>query len=188
MKKADIIIIILSIFCITCNRVESCPEFPSCLNDYFPYINGQSLKYTNSQYDTLDFFVAEAGIYSESDFAYRGLVKGNYCSRYASISINSTQDEQGINCHCHVKAEGSLDKVGRVVVNIIFYNELHGSEYLTIEPLKKSCSYKKLSKYLEDTYTIENVNNKSIKRVVIVKGKGIVSYTTADGEEWKLVE
>jgi len=44
------------------------------------------------------------------------------------------------------------------------------------------------TKYLNDIIIIENENNKTIKKVVIVKDKGLVSYTTADGEEWKLVE
>jgi proline dehydrogenase len=44
------------------------------------------------------------------------------------------------------------------------------------------------SNYLNDTLSVENENNKSVKKIIIVKNKGIVSYTTADGKEWKLVE
>lgn len=178
MKKLSIILIILlSVFCIECNRTEPCP---SCLSDlnYFPYIKGQNLKFINYQNDTLIYTITDEQIYEDASATRSG--KDNYCLSDALFKINSNQ---GTLNRCGINVQGSLNKAWSVHVHVRF-----NSKILEIELLEKSCTYKKLSKYLKDTIVIENEDNQLVKKVVIIKGKGLVSYTTADGEEWKLVE
>jgi len=185
MKKINIIIVVLlSIFCVACGS-QPCPDVSVAL-DYFPYYKGQELKFTNSQNNTLAFIIANkenenAGSARRGGIGY----KGNYCPSYAGFGMSTTQDTIKINCN--ISVDGSLDKVWSTSLSIHFYAGVHNSSFFN-EALKKTCSYKNLSKNLEDTIVIENENNQIVKKIVIVKGKGLISYTTADGEEWKLIE
>ena len=168
-------------FCLACGS-KPCPDVSVGLN-YFPYYEGQELKFTNSQNNTQTFIIANKRDKDSGSAMRSG--KGNFCNSCTQFDINSTQDIVKMNYSINVN--GSLDKVWNVLVVVHLFKELHSNELLEIN-IKKNCSYKNLSKYLEDTITIENRTNQIVKKVVIVKGKGLVSYTTADGEEWKLVE
>jgi len=185
MKKLRVIIIVLSILCVACGS-QPCPDI-SVVLDYFPYYKGQELKFTNSQNNTLTFIIVNKES-ENAGYARRGGIgyKGNYCFSYADFEMRIAQD--AIKIICSISIDGSLDKVWGVYINIPLYKELHNKDWFEMNILKKNCTYKNLNKYLEDTIIIENENNQIVKKVVIVKGKGLVSYTTADGEEWKLVE
>jgi len=69
-------------------------------------------------------------------------------------------------------------------------NTMH-SDYFAMPLLQGSntiCNYDEITTHLADTISIENESNTIIRKIVIIKGKGLVSYTTADGEEWELIE
>jgi len=187
MKKINIItLVLLSIICIGCMRTKPCP---SCLSDlnYFPYEKGQYLKFINLQSDTLVYIITYKEIYDD-DFATKGGIynKGNFCVSYINIYIESLKDVKKIGCG--VSVSGSLEEVWNVDAGIRFSIENDTSDFLTKELITNNCSYKKVNKYLNDIIIMKNNNNKLVKKVVIVKNKGLVSYTTADGEEWKLAE
>ena len=183
MKNTSITVCLI-ILCVACGY-KPCPDISVDLN-YFPYYNGQELKFTDSKNNTLTFIIANKEN-ENTDYAKRGGIgyKGNYCGYNIGCEINPTQDAARMNCS--ISVNGSLDKVWNVLVVVYLFKEVHSNEWLEIN-IKKNCSYKNLNKHLEDTITIENENNAIVKKVVILKGKGLVSYTTADGEEWKLVE
>ena len=167
-------------FCVACSS-KSCPELPANFN-YFPYYEGQELIFTNLKNNTrtLNVFYGKIDHY---DSWRNGIYhKGNCCEYTMSLILQGTE-----RMICDVSVSGSVGKVRNVRVCIMLSKELHNNDYLEIK-IEANCAYKKLSKYLEDTIIIENENNKLVKKVVIVKGKGLVSYTTADGEEWNLVE
>jgi len=191
MKNLSIIIVLFSIVCIGCERQVPCPSAFSV--NYFPYAKGQNLKYINNHNDTLIYTITNEEIY-DGGFATKGggiNNKGNYCCSGAIFFINSISDKAEMNCE--ITMEGSADNVWEFTLRVYLKKILYNNERLEIVPIKsehwrKKIKYSDMSKYLEDTLILENENNKIVKKMVIVKGKGIVSYTTADGVEWKLVE
>ena len=170
MKKLSIIIILISALCSCCKRAY-CPAFPAELN-YFPYSKGQEIFFYNSQ-DTLTFVITRQGNSEASDFGYN--------SHY-HCEIGSTVQMDGIY--------GVINFIGGETVSKIdveFY--LSNGEVLGKTLYEgNSIPYAEVGKYFNDTISIEKENNKTINKIIIVKNKGLVSYATADGEEWKLVE
>ena len=171
MKKTNIIIVFLSVFCLNCQI--HCPEFPNNLN-YFPYYEGQELNFINSQ-QTIHTFVISNKYNSTPDFFSHNCKCE--CNIETKFNIYSNQDS--------LSMDGGIYITGRKDASYVSVSCFGLRKYI-LE--RKSVPYDKLSKYLEDTIVIEDENNKVITKIVIVNGKGLVSYTTADGEEWKLVE
>jgi len=185
MKKLSIIIIAsLSIFYIGCKKTH-CPAFPADLN-YFPYYKGQELKFTNSQNDIRCFTVANKEKSKSEDFAWNCKC---YCNVYTMFRTNLNQDSLGleytirvggltyardIDLECRFQKKDSNDYYSEY----LFKNIIFGEKF----------PYEEISNYLDNTITLEKEDNTIVKKIVIIKGKGLVSYVTADGEEWKLVE
>jgi len=183
MKKTSTIIILLSVFYIGCKI--HCPEYPAELN-YFPYYEGQVLRFTNSQQGTIGFTI-DSKVNSKSNSFSQNCKCA--CGIFTHFSTSINQDSLSIKCEINISGR---ENASNVSIDCFFYNKSNiqpNEECLyKFVMLEKSVPYDEIYKYLEDTIIIENENNKLVKKVVIVKGKGLVSYTTADGEEWKLVE
>ena len=181
MKKVSIIIVLLSIFCINCKI--HCPEFPAELN-YFPYYEGQELQFFNSQQNVRIFTIAKKAN-SKSDSFERNCKCE--CFLYSMFNAISNRDTVSIRSEINIYGRENIESV---YINCYIEDNQWNNELLSIgvELPDKKTSYDEISKYLENTVILENDNNQIVKRVVIVKNKGLVSYTTADGEEWKLVE
>lgn len=181
MKKVGVIIIvILSTFSIGCRK--SCPKFPTNLN-YFPYSEKQELKFINSQNDICYFTISKL---EKSKMHY---LTANYkggCDAFSTFCIKSNQDIMSITGTLSI-----ADNVyGNGNVSIYFYVE-DGEDYNYLEKTlitNRDFPTKETYKYLDDKLTIENEDGRIIKQFVIIKNKGVVSYTTADGEEWNLIE
>ena len=180
MKKVSIIILLL--FVLLGCKIH-CPEFPAELN-YFPYHEGQELKFINSQQNIRNFIIANKANSKANSFGQNCKCE---CFIYTMFSTYFNQDT--VNIRGEINLYGR-ENVGSIYINCYIEDNLYNNEMLSIgvELPDKKTSYDKISKYLEDTIIIENENNQLVKKVVIVKGKGLASYTTADGEEWKLVE
>jgi len=182
MKRISSIIVLSLIFCIGCKIY--CPEFPANLN-YFPYHEGQELKFTNSQQDIQSFIVS-----SKNDSKASSFGQNCKCVCHAGSVFRTNENKDSLSIRCGFEILGGRNDLSSAV-NIscdVQYSYLYSDYLSTGLNLEKSVPYDELYKYLEDTITMETENNKLVKKVVIVKGKGLVSYTTADGEEWKLVE
>jgi len=187
MKKTDVIIIILLlIFCIGCKRTH-CPAWPIELN-YFPYSKNQELVFINSHLDTQYFKI------DRKENAKSELLDWNChckCTVFTLFAANSTPDS--LNMICDINASG-LEYPNTITINCDYYIQAHNDLYHYKESLTeeivpdRKISYKEVYKYLLDTLFIENKKNKIINKIVIVKNKGFVSYTTFDGEEWILAD
>jgi len=182
MKKVSIIIILLSVFCMGCKI--HCPEFPANLN-YFPYYEGQELKFTNSQQDIQSFIVS-----SKNDSKASSFGQNCKCVCHAGSVFRTTENRDSLSLRCGLEISGGRNDLSNSVSIScdLQYSYLYSDYLSTGLNLEKTVPYDELYKYLEDTIIIENENNQIVKKIVIVKGKGLISYTTADGEEWKLVE
>ena len=194
MKKVSIIILLLSLFCIGCKKKTHCPEFPVNL-DYFPYYIGQELEFMNLQQDIRSFVVTDKKTSNAKVFD-----KGSPdCSCFPSSSFSTNQNQNLLKI---VQARTSINipiEDEKIVISAMMYFDFdfvmtnnypfHESVGVNLlSKLKKPILFTDVETYLPDTALLENENNMSITKMVIVKGKGLISYTTADGEEWKLVE
>jgi len=165
------------LFCVGCRK--HCHEFPANLN-YFPYQNGQELKFTNSQYNFKNFIIASKKNTKAYSFAWNCKCE---CDIFSRFSINENQDSLSIK-EAFLRLGGGGEYISSIYIDFQFQYD-----YLTKElDVGKLVPYDEIYKYIDDTIVIENENNQIVKKIVIVKGKGLISYTTADGEEWKLVE
>jgi len=181
MKKTGIIIVLMSIFCIGCKT--HCPKFPANLN-YFPYHNGQELKFTNSQHNIQNFIISSKNDSKAYSFAWNckcECVAGT--EFYTSKNQDSLSIKEAFLRFCGGEYTSSID------IGFYFqYRNLYDGYLTKVLDIEKPVPYNEIYKYLEDTIIIENDNNKIVKKVIVVKDKGLVSYTTTDGEEWNLVE
>ncbi|MDR2972438.1 MAG: hypothetical protein LBU83_11005 [Bacteroidales bacterium] len=185
MKKiSTITIILLSIFCIGCKKIH-CPAFPADLN-YFPYSKGQELKFINSHNSVSNFVISNR----ENSKAYS--LEWNckcVCEASSGFNTNQTQDSLTLSCNLYFGGGRYDATTYSIFLTCNFQYSFHFSDELSKRVLlEQETPYNELSKHLSDTISIENEDNKIVNKVVIVKGKGLVSYTTADGEEWKLVK
>jgi hypothetical protein len=181
MKKLSLVIVLLLLFCIGCYKNKPCPAFLPDLN-YFPYYHGQKIKFVNLQQDTCIFTITNEipQEVSESKLCYMRHI----CRLYPN------QDDGSIIFD--LLLTGSKITVGEFHIYAYIYLPNDNKESICITPIKlrdhARITYKKVGKYLDDIIVYEDENNKTIKKLVIVKNKGLASYTTADGEEWRLVE
>jgi len=183
MKKINIVIaFFLLILCIGCKKTY-CPGFPIDLN-YFPYSKNQELKFVNSQQNIRNFIVYNNE--NSQPWSYDWNCKCA-CDAVSLFKLHPNPDTLGIylsSISGMIGLSGG-EEVSKISISFIFSSSESLSKILYEG---KSISYKEVGKYFSDTISMENEDNKIITKVVIAKGKGLLSYTTADGEEWKLVD
>lgn len=169
-------------FCINCKK--HCPAFPADLN-YLPYLVNQELKFINYQNDISNFIISYKNNSKANSYDWNCA-----CSCEASSVFKTYQNQDSLRIECSLIIGGSDDNaISYGEIDCCFKYSFHYSDnFAEVLLAGQQIPYDKLSKYLSDTISIENENNKIIKKVVIVKGKGLVSYTTVDGEEWRLIE
>jgi len=179
MKKIyTIIYIILILFLITifgC-RKEKCPGFPTGLN-FFPYSKGQELKFINSLNEIKSFIIEEK--YSSLPYELCNGLYGKCACEPPKSGFFTYQNQDSIQIQCSLEIWDN---------NVLEASSQFRYSYLYSDYFFKEFSNATTFLSEIDTITIEGNNSKICKKVVIVKEKGLVSYTTADGEEWKLVE
>lgn len=182
MKKVSIIIVVLlSIFFIGCKE-RHCPKFPKELN-YFPYAKKQELKFTNSIHDVSSFIISEK---ENTKAYYLGIYDKGDCDCSSRFSTNRNQDYMNISGNFSIA--GNKYEDGSVSIYFDFDNYINKDNFSIILINNRDFPIKELSKYINDTIVMENEKNKMIKKIIIVKGKGLISYTTVDGEEWSLIK
>jgi len=179
-RTSVIIIILLSVFCVGCKKTH-CPAFPANLN-YFPYSNGQELHFTNSQNDISSFVISDKKNSKESSYEWNCACE---CVAHSGFKTNMNQDSLIIDCYLFIIGNFASSVFIDCNFTYIYHYSDNLSENLMVE---QQIPYEDLAKHLNDTISIEKENSKIVKKTVIVKNKGLISYTTADGEEWKLLE
>jgi hypothetical protein len=181
MKKVSVFFLVLaSIFCTGCNKTH-CPSFPDNLN-YFPYYQGQKLKFSNSQNDICSFTIARKFNSKSEDLEWNCK-----CSCEGSSMFRTHQNQDSLKIDCNLIIYGT--DASSVDLNCYFHYSYHYSDYFTKELWSgQKIPYSDLTKRLSDTISIESKNNLLVKKIMIIKDRGLVSYTTSDGEEWILIE
>jgi len=176
MRKVYLIIItLLSIACFSCKKTY-CPAFPAELN-YYPYLTGQEIRFSNSLHEIQSFIISKKENSKAYSFDWNCKCE---CNLYTIFHANSNQNSFNIRCEMLI--------VGYTNPSSIYIENRFGSDSFVKSITPSSVSYGEVGKFLDETIYFENENNKIIKKMVISKNKGIVSYTTADGEEWNLVD
>jgi hypothetical protein len=184
MKNVSIIIILLTLICTGCKEIH-CPNFPNNLN-YFPYENGQELEFANTQGDIRSFTVI-----SKENSVRESFPSNCKCDCFVFTRIKASNNQDNINLECEINISGR-ERAGRFHLQNYISNT-HLTEFLHKEVDVREFrinldNYEKIEKYLEDTISLENGNNQLIKKMVFVKNKGLISYTTENEEEWNLIE
>jgi len=170
MKRLNLIFIVLIAFaCLGCKK-QNCPGFPAYLI-YFPYSKGQELKFINSEDEHMNFII-EVKYTSLPYTLCQGLYDKCDCEP-PTTSFKTYQNSDSIQILCYVRPFN----LSEIVASCEFIYNYEYSDYI----------YKEFT-ILSDTLTLEGDNGRIVKKVVIVKNKGLVSYTTADGVEWRLAE
>ena len=181
MKKSYLFFF-FSIILISCKELY-CPAFPADLN-YFPYYNGQELKFVNSYQNEKQLVIFENK--NSKDYSTERTDKAS-CSAESFFIANFNQDS--LIMECGIRIGGRKNAVNHITVDcIVKKNNTYDGEYLwKFVDIPRMTPYSKIGKHISDTICLENKNNKIIKKIVILKSKGVVSYTMANGEEWKLI-
>jgi hypothetical protein len=146
------------------------------------------LIFTNSQLDTQYFKIERRENSKSESLAWNCHCE---CAVYSLFTATTTPDIFDIRCDIKV---GGADFAKNIAINCTLnfqnYDESQSyKEYLSeqIIPDKKFL-YEETSKYLKDTIFLKKENNKMVIKMAIVKNKGLISFTTADGKEWILAE
>ena len=190
MKKILILITICCAFCFSCNKKTHCPALPASLN-YYPYYEGQVLQYVNSQQEIQNFVIAYIEDYRKSYICERTLKCPECCECSHSLAVrtNYVLDAQISYMYAHFSVGGGGPEIiSSANMSFLFTCSLEDNRLEKTLFENEKIPYNKIDQFFNDTISIENVNNELIHKIMIVKNKGLVSYTTADGEEWKLVE
>jgi hypothetical protein len=182
MRKISILIIVLlSIFgCRT-----HCPEFPTNLN-YFPYYEGQELNFVNSKKDIQSFTISYKDNSKANSFGYFCKC---VCGASSVFHTDENQDSLSIVCNIDIDdaGRGSDITTSSIAIRCYFKYSYKFDDYLAKRfDFGKSVHYNEIYKYVEDTITLETEDGMIVKKIVIVKDKGLVSYTKVDGEVWML--
>jgi hypothetical protein len=193
MKKILILIAICCAFCFSCNKKIHCPALHHNLY-YFPYYNNQVLKYSNSHQDIDTFIIGQTDktkkyVCEETDKCRCECG----CDMYAEFRTHNALENNVTFIYGMLYASGVGEEAGfisSINLDVQLYHNLNYSSNKFKKTLfkDKKISYNDINKYIGDTIIIENTDNEFIHKIAIVKDKGLVSYTTADGEEWKLEE
>ena len=174
----------MAIVCFGCKETY-CPGFPKSIN-YFPYNKNQKITFVNSQHEESSYKIISCE--NSESWSYKWNCKCA-CEAESTFLMNQIQDSLDVN---YISVHGMIiisggESVTDIEMSVRFSD--FSSEYFTKTLYEgEKIFHTKIDKFFADTISIENNNNKLFKKVVIVKDKGLVSYTTADGEEWKLVE
>ena len=184
MQKVTIIIIVL--LTITGCKKTHCPEYPATLN-YFPYSVGQELKFVDSQQNIQSFTIEHKNNSKAESFAWNCKCA---CGAHSISYTNENQDSLSLQFKVFIDGGYGSDVTAHSInVGCSFQYSYEYSDHLEKRiDFEKEVSYNEIYKYVNDTMSIEKEDGYIVKKAVIVKGKGLVSYTTIDGEEWKLVE
>ena len=198
MKKIgviSVIILLLFISNMACYKRVHCPGLPTNL-DYFPYHDGQTLKYVNSQQDTVNFVIAQVTDNTKSVTCQES-PKCPDCKCECGFgktfsALGDTLQDRIPSIYAHFGVEGGGPKTitsANIKLSFTCFVDDWSKSLFNKNIYKgEKITYGQIDDFFNDTISIENANNEVVKKIVIVKGKGLVSYTTADGEEWKLVE
>ena len=185
MKKLNLIIIILmAVVCFGCKETY-CPEFPSNIN-YFSYNKNQEITFVNSQHEESAYKIVNCENSESWSYKWNCKCECEAISEFRMKQIIDSLDGYSTSVSGRIIIFGG-ENVTNIEMTVRFSD--FSDEYLTKTLYKsKKIFHTKINKFFADTIFIKNNNNELFKKVVIVKNKGLVSYTTADGEEWRLVE
>lgn len=180
--KNIIIIIYLAFIIYGCKDIQ-CPGYPEKVN-YFPYEKEQEIKFTNTQNEVNSFIIFNTQKTDPFSFSWNCKC---VCGASSFFSTYENNDSLRIDASCDIVGERK-DLCSSLDLRFDFIYSYHYKDYFfkTIN-IGKKVPFDEIYKYINDTIYLENENNINFKKLVLVRNKGIVSYTTSDGEVWILV-
>ncbi len=166
MRALIFVVIVLSLS--GCKETD-CPAFPSSLVDYFPYTNGDELKFMNTNNDTL---ILKIDKYWTSDsYSFDWNCKCS-CEAEAGFDTNGTDKYS-------IKIQGRIHFYNESNTSILgcnFYDAQLSNDNFEIEKTIKNPYSDKFMESFGDTVVMERSDYNRFGSVTIIKGKGIVEF------------
>ena len=167
MKKVSVVIVLLFIFCFGCKKTY-CPAFPVELaNIYFPYYEKKVLSFSDNN-ETHTYQINDIYLSKEESYSKR-------CDCSCGANYYFETENSQLYGEISIGENSSFVLFTLKINSFAFYKEYNNINVFSVNDYS----------VLGDTITL---NNRDGQTAILIKGKGLVSYTTADGEEWKLVE
>jgi hypothetical protein len=171
--QSSLLTSLLLLFMVSCRDVH-CPSFPKNLKGYLPYSKGDTLKFCNSNNDTLTTVVQNDTINDNDEFP------GNCPCECQAKKTVETNDSLYINC--------VLSSIGEDTDNTDFEFEI-GSDKFIQSVYNVNASNSKNVNLFGDTVLFENPNFINFNSIKIVKDIGIIEfYDKKNNCIWKRIE
>lgn len=155
---------------------KHCPGFPDEYVDYFPYTEGETVKFTNADNDTIAFEVTGVLQVKEHKISTCGMCECDPPAVF--LSLEPTIKDSFIG-KVAVVIDLSEDSKAMSFYFGFFYNKE------IFEPNSDYLTYTIPINTLQDTVIIDEPNPKRISKLTLVKGKGIISfYDIINQSEW----
>jgi hypothetical protein len=146
-----------------------CPSFPENIDNYFPYLKGEVIKFSNQNNDTLCITVVKNWV--SDSYSYKWNCK---CSCEATAGFNTDLE----NVHL-LRIEGRItiyNEENRSELTTEIYNAHINSDTFTIILENTNPYSSENNSIFGDTIRIEKEEFNRINTILIVKGKGIVEF------------
>lgn len=181
--KNIIIVTCLALIIYGCKDIQ-CHGYPENAN-YFPYEKEQEIKFSNSKNEVKSLIIYNTIKTDSYSFDWNCKC---VCNASVYFITHENADSISITGLCNIIGGRGDISFLHFNVDLSFSNPSHYSDkfYKKLNPEKK-VPINEFYKYLPDTIYLENENNITFKELVLVRNKGIVSFTTADGEIWNSV-
>jgi len=180
--KTFVIVLLFALMTSGCKETH-CPAFPNYLIDYFPYTEGDKLKFANSD-DTLKLVINNN--WSSDSYSFGWNCK---CACEANSGFNTELNEE-----FRLSIEGQVNlynENNRSELSIDFYNANNSVDNfnIVIENLDPFHEENKLI-FGDTLIFINEINNQArVTGMRLVKGKGIINiFDTQENCNWLLID
>ncbi|MCL2028760.1 MAG: hypothetical protein FWG79_09800 [Bacteroidales bacterium] len=157
---------------------KKCIGFPEHLVDYYPYKVGDTLRFENSDKDTLSFFMWEYYWIKETTY---GACSKCECNDPIGLYFQTREGNDSISIggwiEVFIKQEETILSCW---FTYIYVNGMNASDNFSKMENTQNAFNSNHASLFGDTVTLFNENAIRINRVVIVKGEGIVEFFDAE--------
>lgn len=176
-----LLILILAVGLVSCKETH-CPAFPTKLSAYYPYTNGELLKFKNSNSDTLTLKVIED--WASNSYSFDWNCK---CACGTNAGFNTDSDNT-----YSLKIVGSISFYNENSISELscnFYDAYVSNDGFSIQKEIENPYNEESSQFFGDTVFMEKQEYYRIGNVKIIKGKGIFEFWDKKQNcNWILIE
>lgn len=159
-----------------------CPAFPTNLVEYFPYSNGDELKFMNTNNDTVTLKINK--YWTSDSYSFDWNCK---CSCEADAGFDADDSDK-----YSIKIEGRIhfyNESNSSILSCNFYDAQLSNDNFEIEKIIENPYSDKFMESFGDTVVMEKNDYYRFGSVKIIKGKGIVEFwDNKQNCNWMIIE